>query len=396
MLAVAVAALAGRGHRSRARAAVRGRARVQTLGGIATRQLRRYRVGIWRDSLRLAVASPLVGTGFGAFEDAIPRFKTVAGDLRVEHAENDYLGAPGGRRAGRWPAGGVPRARGDHGRARPHPRRAAPAQPRHSLRRARRCHGPARPQRLRLQPAHPVERALLRPARRVRARTSRPRRQRRRARAGDAPGTYATPRRRGAGGRDGPRLRHTVDGTSLRERPVPEDGRQRHGRPTLAVSRARHDRASSTTARRRHGVGRPRMAAPSRDRQPRPTRSRAGASASIRSTRPCGARRSEWPARLGSSDASPSRRASSTSSASLVEGYTEALDGYPPSIRVGLRPRRGGFRRPARRSPHPGPTRPRLGGGAHLLEYASCSEIRRLLSWRDLVGWLTQQRPDLL
>ncbi len=34
---------------------------------------------------------PLVGSGFGAFEDALPRFKTAAGQLAVEHAENDYL-----------------------------------------------------------------------------------------------------------------------------------------------------------------------------------------------------------------------------------------------------------------------------------------------------------------
>jgi O-antigen ligase len=50
-----------------------------------------FRLGVWRDALRLAAASPVLGSGLGAFEDALPRFKTGAGDMRVEHAENDYL-----------------------------------------------------------------------------------------------------------------------------------------------------------------------------------------------------------------------------------------------------------------------------------------------------------------
>jgi len=60
-----------------------------------------FRAEAWRDSLRLAVASPLLGHGLGAFHDAFPRFKRSLGDIRVEHAENDYLetlaetGAPG-------------------------------------------------------------------------------------------------------------------------------------------------------------------------------------------------------------------------------------------------------------------------------------------------------------
>ena len=50
-----------------------------------------YRLGLWGDTMRLAAASPLVGHGFGAYEDALPRFKTIAGELQVEHAENDWL-----------------------------------------------------------------------------------------------------------------------------------------------------------------------------------------------------------------------------------------------------------------------------------------------------------------
>ncbi len=66
-------------------------ARLRTLGGVSEDSSGSYRLAIWRDSLRLAATSPLVGSGFGAYEDAIPRFKTAAGDLRVEHAENDYV-----------------------------------------------------------------------------------------------------------------------------------------------------------------------------------------------------------------------------------------------------------------------------------------------------------------
>jgi O-antigen ligase len=66
-------------------------ARVRTLGNISADNSGSYRIAIWRNSLRLAASSPLVGSGFGAYEDAIPRFKTVAGDLSVEHAENDYV-----------------------------------------------------------------------------------------------------------------------------------------------------------------------------------------------------------------------------------------------------------------------------------------------------------------
>jgi O-antigen ligase len=78
------------------------RTRAHTLAGITGDISGAYRIGIWRDSLRLAAANPPVGAGFGAYEDAIPRVKIVAGDLRVEHAENDWveLLAEGGATAG--------------------------------------------------------------------------------------------------------------------------------------------------------------------------------------------------------------------------------------------------------------------------------------------------------
>jgi O-antigen ligase len=78
------------------------RSRVSTLFSIGTKAPDPFRLGVWRDSLRLVAASPIAGSGFGAFEDALPRFKTSAGDHRVEHAENDYLEvlAEGGGLAG--------------------------------------------------------------------------------------------------------------------------------------------------------------------------------------------------------------------------------------------------------------------------------------------------------
>jgi len=59
--------------------------RVRTLSGAS------FRLDTWRDSLRLAASSPLVGHGLGAFHDAYPRFKHGHGIVRVEHAENDYV-----------------------------------------------------------------------------------------------------------------------------------------------------------------------------------------------------------------------------------------------------------------------------------------------------------------
>jgi len=67
------------------------RARVLTLAGVTSDQSGAYRLGVWRDTLRLAVSSPIVGVGFGAYAEGLPRFKTGAGHLRIEHAENDHL-----------------------------------------------------------------------------------------------------------------------------------------------------------------------------------------------------------------------------------------------------------------------------------------------------------------
>jgi O-antigen ligase len=68
-----------------------GRQRIESLSGITGDSSGAFRTALWRDTVCLASASPLLGHGLGAFADALPRFKTAAGELRVEHAENDYL-----------------------------------------------------------------------------------------------------------------------------------------------------------------------------------------------------------------------------------------------------------------------------------------------------------------
>ncbi len=67
------------------------RSRVLSLAGITSDLSGSYRIGIWRDTLRLVASSPVVGSGFDAYADALPRFKTTAGQLGIEHAENDLL-----------------------------------------------------------------------------------------------------------------------------------------------------------------------------------------------------------------------------------------------------------------------------------------------------------------
>jgi O-antigen ligase len=68
-----------------------GRGRVLSLAGVTSDSSGRFRLGVWRDTLSLGASSPLAGQGLGAFADALPPFKRGAGDMRVEHAENDYL-----------------------------------------------------------------------------------------------------------------------------------------------------------------------------------------------------------------------------------------------------------------------------------------------------------------
>lgn len=65
--------------------------RLTSLTGAASEASGSFRLDTWRAALRLARSSALVGSGVGAFVDALPRFKTSHGGLRIEHAENDYV-----------------------------------------------------------------------------------------------------------------------------------------------------------------------------------------------------------------------------------------------------------------------------------------------------------------
>ncbi len=50
-----------------------------------------YRQDVARDTLRLALAHPLLGSGLGAYADAFPRLKRAHGEVRTTHAESDLL-----------------------------------------------------------------------------------------------------------------------------------------------------------------------------------------------------------------------------------------------------------------------------------------------------------------
>jgi hypothetical protein len=69
------------------------RARVISLGSVTSEASGSYRIAVWRDTRRLIASSPLVGSGFGAYADALRRFRTAAGEVDVEHAESDVLEA---------------------------------------------------------------------------------------------------------------------------------------------------------------------------------------------------------------------------------------------------------------------------------------------------------------
>ncbi len=49
------------------------------------------RLGIWRESIPMIKAYPIVGCGLGTFESGFMRFKRVAPMFRVDFAHNDYL-----------------------------------------------------------------------------------------------------------------------------------------------------------------------------------------------------------------------------------------------------------------------------------------------------------------
>jgi O-antigen ligase len=69
------------------------RQRIASLASATAERSGSFRLDTWRDALRAAAACPILGQGLGAFADAFPRYKRGGGELRVEHAENDYLEA---------------------------------------------------------------------------------------------------------------------------------------------------------------------------------------------------------------------------------------------------------------------------------------------------------------
>jgi O-antigen ligase len=69
------------------------RARVVSLGAVTSDVSGSYRLAVWRDTARLVASSPVVGSGFGAYEEALRRFRTASGEVAVEHAESDVLEA---------------------------------------------------------------------------------------------------------------------------------------------------------------------------------------------------------------------------------------------------------------------------------------------------------------
>lgn len=67
------------------------RARLATVLRGPSDQSGSYRVEVARATLALFRAHPVLGAGIGAYEDAVPAFKTSAGEVRVTHAESDAI-----------------------------------------------------------------------------------------------------------------------------------------------------------------------------------------------------------------------------------------------------------------------------------------------------------------
>jgi O-antigen ligase len=65
--------------------------RIKGLVGAAQDQSGSFRLDTWSDVVGMAKASPWLGHGMGSFHDAFTRYKRGHGEIRVEHAENDYL-----------------------------------------------------------------------------------------------------------------------------------------------------------------------------------------------------------------------------------------------------------------------------------------------------------------
>ncbi len=64
---------------------------VNAFGEASTDPTAENRIPIWRDTLRLAGAYPLFGSGFGTYYPALIRYQTAAPNLAWIHAHNDYV-----------------------------------------------------------------------------------------------------------------------------------------------------------------------------------------------------------------------------------------------------------------------------------------------------------------
>ena len=222
---------------------VEARNRVASLAGITSEQSGSFRLGVWRDTLRLVSSSPWLGSGFGAFQDALPRFKTAAGHLAVEHAESDHLEllAEGGL-VGAGTGGNIG---GTGSRERPAGGSGCPGTSvsRDCYGGAGRCRRHLGARGVRLQPSHPVERPALSGAPRNRPRGA----------ECPQPGHCPNDHRRSAIGhaRDGGS--HTMD-CATRGRPAFESGGQRDGQLEAGRSGGGHGLPDPQTSCRRAGL----------------------------------------------------------------------------------------------------------------------------------------------
>ena len=64
---------------------------VKAFGEASSDPTAENRIPIWRDTLRLAAAYPLFGSGFGTYYPALIRYQTAAPNLAWIHAHNDYV-----------------------------------------------------------------------------------------------------------------------------------------------------------------------------------------------------------------------------------------------------------------------------------------------------------------
>jgi hypothetical protein len=65
--------------------------RIATLGNPVADESVQFRVQLWRDSVRLWAASPILGTGLGTYAAAVPAYRSGPDETRAEYAESDWV-----------------------------------------------------------------------------------------------------------------------------------------------------------------------------------------------------------------------------------------------------------------------------------------------------------------